>query len=109
MEQKKISASSILFALLFYTISVWANANKALNAGALFLLMAIIFGSTAVLYVLTSKTIVLVVSTVVMIFVGVYFITPIAADAIQEVINIIIAALIEAIEDTGWSAIPVIP
>jgi hypothetical protein len=66
--------------------------------------MACIFGCTAVLYVLTSKAIVLIVTTIGMLFVGIYFITPIAADAIQEMVNLLVQALIEAIENSGWAA-----
>jgi len=110
MEQKKISASSIMFALLFYTVGVWANANGALNAGAFFIIMATIFGCTAVVYVITSKAIVLIILTIVMLVVGVYLITPIAAEAIQEMINVLIDALLEAIENTGWVVpVPVYP
>ena len=105
--QRKLSASSILFTLLFYTIGVWAYESEAPNAGAFFIIMAIMFGCTAVLYVFTSKTVALVVSTVVMLGIGVYFITPIAAEAIQEMVNILIAALLEAVENSGW--MPPIP
>jgi uncharacterized membrane protein YiaA len=109
-DQRKLSATSILFALLFYTIGVWSHENEAPNAGDFFIIMAIMFGVTAVIYVLTSRPIALVVSTIIMLGVGVYFITPIASEAIQEMVNLLVAALLEAVETSGWAVpMPVLP
>ena len=108
-KQRKLSATSIMLTLLFYTVGIWAYENDAPNAGMFFVLMAIMFGSTAVIYVLTSRVIALVVSTIVMIGIGVYFITPIAADAIQEMVNLLVAALLDAVENYGGIPITPIP
>lgn len=108
MEEKRISAWSILFALLFYTGGVWANESEAINAGTLFILMAVLFGFTAILSVVTSNAVMLVVSTIVMLFVGVYIITPIASEAIQEMVNLLLKALMEAVDSVGW-VIPAVP
>lgn len=102
MEQRKISISSIVFALLFYTVGVWANENEAFNVGSLFTLMAIMLGCTAILFVITSSTLALVISTIVMLIVGAYLITPIASEAMQEMMNLLLKALMEAIDSTGW-------
>ena len=97
-ERKKISASSIAWSFVLLSMSIWAFNAKCSNAGLLFLIMAVVFGITAIFYVLSNRGIVLVATTVMMLVVGAVLIAPIGGEAMNELFGLVVNTIIDSVD-----------